>query len=307
MASLEDLARHIEVAEDLQSVVRTMKAISTASIRRDEVAEQTARRYLAVIEMGLQVALRHVPPSVTGSAERQTHARTGVVVIGSEIGLCGGFNERVVSFALERLEASGIGAGERLVMVVGSRAEVDWRAEAGPPRHKEEAPTTVEALPASVDNVLTRLNRWRETEGASRLVLFSQRMDPAGGSACVEVPLFPIDPEWLASLRARAWPSRRLPACFGPPEAVTSDLIRQLLFAQVFTAILQSRAAEHAERAAAMQAADRSIGEKLDALRATHQRLRQETITSELLDIIAGYEASETGTEGHDFPELNGR
>ncbi|MFC2968250.1 F0F1 ATP synthase subunit gamma [Acidimangrovimonas pyrenivorans] len=301
MASLEDLARRIEVAEDLQSVVRTMKTISTVSIRRHEVAEQEMRRYLAVVERGLQVALRHVPRSAAGAgapAAGPVEGKTGVVVIGSEIGLCGGFNERVVSFALDRLKAAGVGVGERLVLVVGSRAELGWRAEAGPPRHGEEAPTTIEALPAVVHNVLMRLDDWREAEAASRLVLFHQRIAPAGGCAPVEVPLFPIDPGWLAELRGRPWPSRRLPACFGPPAAVTRDLVRQLLYARVFTAVLQSRAAEHAERAAAMQAADRSIGEKLDDLRATHQRLRQETITSELLDIIAGYEASATEAEG---------
>ena len=97
---------------------------------------------------------------------------------------------------------------------------------------------------------------------------------------------------WLAALRAHRWPSRRLPVCAGPVGTVTSNLVRQVLFARVFAAILQSRAAEHAERLTAMQAAERSIGDKIDELRKTHQLLRQEVITAELLDIIGGYEAA---------------
>lgn len=291
MDTLEDLGRHIEVAEDLQSVVRTMKAISAVGIRRHEAAERAIRHYLETVEMGLQVVLREGPPGAlipeTGGIEE-----VGVVLIGSEIGLCGGFNERLVSFALDRLTQGGIGVGARRLLMIGSRVEASWAAAGGEPSaHLQEAPATVEALAGTVDDVLTRLDLWRE-EGVSHLVLFHQHMGGHGTSAPTEVRLLPIDPDWLAALRAHRWPSRRLPVCAGPVGPVTSNLVRQVLFARVFAAILQSRAAEHAERLTAMQAAERSIGDKIDELRKTHQLLRQEVITAELLDIIGGYEAA---------------
>jgi F-type H+-transporting ATPase subunit gamma len=107
----------------------------------------------------------------------------------------------------------------------------------------------------------------------------------------VRARLLPIDPAWLDRL-ARASLGRA--ACrfpIGPPEALLRQLIRQLLFARVFTAVIQSRTAEHAERLAAMQAADRSIAETIDDLHVAHRLRRQNVITSELLDIISGYEA----------------
>ncbi|MGB8624209.1 MAG: F0F1 ATP synthase subunit gamma, partial [Paracoccaceae bacterium] len=103
--------------------------------------------------------------------------------------------------------------------------------------------------------------------------------------------LLPLDPDWLATLRGRRWPSRRLPVAAGPPEAMFRKLIRQLLFARVFSAVIQSRTAEHAERLAAMQAADRSIADKIEDLHVTHRLKRQDVITSELLDLISGYES----------------
>lgn len=291
MDTLEDLSRHIEVAEDLQSVVRTMKAISAVGIRRHEAAERAMRHYLETVELGLQVVLREVPPGALTPGTDGV-SEVGVVLIGSEIGLCGGFNERVVSFALDRLAEVGIGIGDRRVLIVGSRTEASWTAAGGePPAHLQEAPATVEALAGAVDSVLTRLDQWRG-EGVSHLVLFHQHMGGPEGSAPVEVRLLPIDPDWLARLQAHRWPSRRLPVCAGPVAAVTGSLVRQVLFARVFAAILQSRAAEHAERLTAMQAAERSIGDKIDELRKTHQLLRQEVITAELLDIIGGYEAA---------------
>ena len=106
MATLEDLSRHIAVAEDLQSVVRTMKTISAVAIRRYELAEQATSRYLETVELGLQVVLRAL-----GGAGVETRAagggRTAVILVGSEIGLCGAFNERLVSFALGSLAGSG--------------------------------------------------------------------------------------------------------------------------------------------------------------------------------------------------------
>jgi F-type H+-transporting ATPase subunit gamma len=290
MATLEDLSRHIEVAEDLQSVVRTMKTISAVGIRRHELAEQAMSRYLETVELGLQVVLRALDD--TGTAARPSEVgHTAVVLVGSEIGLCGAFNERLVTFALQSLAATGVVPGERLVLTIGARADASWRAEAEPPAAHEEAPATVEALARTVGAVLTRLDHWREEHDVGQLVLFHHRPGERGSATPVRARLLPIDPAWLATLRARAWSSRRLPIPAGPPEALFRRLIRQLLFARVFTAVIQARTAEHAERLAAMQAADRSIAEKIDDLHVSHRLKRQDVITSELLDLISGYEA----------------
>ena len=290
MATLEALSHHIEVAEDLQSVVRTMKTISAVGIRQHELAEQAMSRYLETVELGLQVVLRAIEG--TGAEARPSEGeRTAVVLVGSEIGLCGAFNERLVTFALESLSATGVAPGERLVLTIGAHADASWRAEAEPPAAHEEAPATVEALTRKVGAVLTRLDHWRQKEGVGQLVLFHQRPNNQGNATPVRASLLPLDPAWFSELRARVWSSRRLPVPAGPPEALFRQLIRQLLFARVFTAVIQSRTAEHAERLAAMQAADRSIAEKIDDLHVAHRLTRQDVITSELLDLISGYEA----------------
>lgn len=287
MATLEEIARHIEVAEDLQSVVRTMKTISAVGIRQHELAERAMARYLENVELGLQVALRAVE-GAGADLRPQAGGRTAVVLVGSEIGLCGAFNERLVSFTLESLAETD--PGERLVLTIGARADASWRAEAEPPAAHEEAPATVDALTRTVDALLTRLDHWRAEEEVGRLVLFHNTPHGSGGATPVRSVLLPLDPAWLASIRARVWASRRLPVPVGPPEALFRGLIRQLLFARVFSAVIQSRTAEHAQRLAAMQAADSSIAEKIEDLRIEHRRTRQNVITSELLDVISGYE-----------------
>ena len=289
MATLEKLSRHIEAAEDLQSVVRTMKTISAVAIRRYELAEQATTRYLETVELGLQVVLRALDGSGMETRAAQG-GRTAVILIGSEIGLCGAFNERLVTFALQSLASSDAGAHERLVLTIGARADTSWRAEAEVPAGHEETPATVEALSRTVGAVLSRLDHWRQEEGVGRLVLFHHRRGERGSIAPVQTRLLPLDPLWLAALHTRQWSSRRLPAPIGAPDALFHQLVRQLLFARVLTAIIRSQTAEHAARLTAMQAADSSIAEKLDDLHMVHRRVRQDVITTELLDIVSGYE-----------------
>ena len=289
MATLEEISRRIEVAEDLQSVVRTMKTISAVGIRQHELAERAMARYLENVELGLQVAIRALDRPM---AELRPPAggRTVAVVVGSEIGLCGAFNERIVNFALESLAESGTAPGERLVLTIGARTDASWRVNAEAPAAHEEAPATVDALTRIVGAVLTRLDNWRAEKGVTRLALFHNSPRASAGAAPVRSDLLPLDPAWLAMLRDRGWASRRLPVPAGPPEALFRQLIRQFLFAGVFTAVIQSRTAEHAQRLAAMQAADSSIAEKIEDLRVAHRQTRQDVITAELLDLISGYE-----------------
>ncbi len=290
MATLEELSHRIEVAGDLQSVVRTMKTISAVAIRQHELAERAMSRYLENVEMGLQVALRDLGDSVAG-AKAPAGNGVAVVVVGSEIGLCGGFNDQVASFTMESLRESGDGPDKRRVLTIGARADAAWRADAEPPAAHQEAPATVDALTRTVGAVLTRLDQWRAQHDTVRLDLFHHLPKPQGGTALVRRRLLPIDPARLQELRARPWDSRRLPVSTGAPQALFGQLVRQLVFARVAMAIMQSRTAEHGERLAAMQAADRSIADKIEALRFEYRLLRQNVITSELLDIMSGYEA----------------
>lgn len=69
-----------------------------------------------------------------------------------------------------------------------------------------------------------------------------------------------------------------------------SALAREYLFANIFRSGAESLATEHATRLAAMQTAMRNIEEHLEDMIAEYRRKRQDAITNELLDIVAGYE-----------------
>lgn len=295
MATLDALSRRISAAEGLQSLVRTMKATSAANIRMHEQAEQAMRAHLHTIETGLQVVLRDLPdaaPVPAPAAAPATDAGVAVVVIGSEIGLCGSFNERLVDFVQDRLADAGIPRQARHVMAVGSTLAGSWDAADGAPALRIEAPATIAALGPCVDAIIARLDQWQAAHGVERVLLFCQRSGESLTAAPEQADLLPIDPDWLAGLRVRPWPSRRIPRGLGAPGVLLRSLVRHLLFARLYLALIQSRAAEHVERLMAMQAADQSIADKLDEMQASYRLSRQNAISAELLDLIAGYQAA---------------
>ncbi len=70
-----------------------------------------------------------------------------------------------------------------------------------------------------------------------------------------------------------------------------SALVRQYLFVSLYRAVAESLASENAARLAAMERAEKNTKERLDELRLQYHRSRQISITEELLDIMAGFEA----------------
>jgi F-type H+-transporting ATPase subunit gamma len=76
------------------------------------------------------------------------------------------------------------------------------------------------------------------------------------------------------------------------PERLLSWLVQQRLFVVLYRALTEAQASEHASRLAAMQAAEKNIEERRDRLQHLYRRRRQETITSELLDLVSGFEAA---------------
>ncbi len=76
-----------------------------------------------------------------------------------------------------------------------------------------------------------------------------------------------------------------------PSRQLWQSIVRRHLFVSLFQACAESLASENAARLSAMQAAERHIRDRLTELNHDDQRLRQESITAELLDVIAGFEA----------------
>ena len=284
------LRRKIGGAVDLQSVVRTMKAVAASSIGQYEQSVRALGDYYRSVELGLNICFRKSAPTalMKEGKGRTDDGSVGAVVFGSDQGLVGQFNDVVADYAVKTLEAL---TGKPEVWAVGERVHARL-ADAGLPlMGLFTVPNSVKAITPLIGQIIveseTRLSQGEVTE----LHLFYNR--PTSGAVYVPVSqrLLPLDENWRRKLVELPWPTGNLPEVMGGGTATLRALIREYLFVSLFRACAESLASENASRLAAMQRADKNIDELLEDLNRTFHRLRQSGIDEELFDVISGFEA----------------
>jgi F-type H+-transporting ATPase subunit gamma len=304
METIQDIRQRINNTEDLGGIVGTMRALAMTSIRQYEQAVESLVDYNRTTEMGLQVVLNKA--SRQGVSLPQTNEKyldqldTGIIVFGSDQGLCGQFNEQISSYTLNQLEQRNIPLDKRQYIVVGLRVAGSLDHAGQPIDTIYNIPSSVETITPMVQELLLHSQRWRgviEAQQVGRVLLFYNRMVDSrseSGTTALYRPhmrqLLPIDPGQWQTLGEQGWPSRSLPIFTMAWRPLFSALLRQHLFVTLFRAFAESLASENSARLLAMQAAERNIEERLAELTQTYHQQRQNNITSELLDIISGFE-----------------
>jgi F-type H+-transporting ATPase subunit gamma len=294
LESLEHLHGQLENLEELRSIVKTMKALSAASIRQYQQAANALASYYRTVELGLHVVLRDVegPLLATRSDPRPPHL--AAVVFGSDHGLCGRFNEEIAAHALERM-SSIAAASERLVLAVGSRAQASLEHAGQAVEAGFLVPGSASQITTTVQRILLKLDEWREQTNIHYVQLYYNRPGERAGYRPASLALLPLGTGRFRQLEEQRWPSRSLPTYTMEPGQLLASLLRQYFFAALFRACADSQAAEHASRLAAMQSAQRNLDERLEEVTMVYRRARQNAITSELLDVVAGFEAITLG------------
>ena len=284
------LRRKIESAQDLQSVVRTMKALAASSIGQYESSVHALGDYWRTVELGLSACFRDSPPAapvVSRTRERETET-IGAVVFGSDQGLVGQFNEVVADHAIETLAGMH---GKPEVWAVGERVHARL-ADAGlPMAGLFPVPTSVDAIAPLVGEIQVASEAERSRGAYARVYVFHNRPRSGALYEPIDQRLLPLDAEWQSGLTRVAWPTRNPPQIMGIGTETMGGLVREYLFISLFRACAESLASENASRLAAMQRADKNIDGLLEDLHGTFHRLRQESIDEELFDVVSGYDA----------------
>lgn len=286
--TIESMRRRIESAEDLYAVVRVMKALAAANIRQCELAVESLAEYNRTTEAGLQVVLQQGPREV--AIEAPTGKRWGIIVFGSDQGMCGSFNEQVATFALEQIDAHGENEQDRTILVVGRRLERRLEDARCPISDRFRLPSTISGITSAVHEVLLKVEQLRFEQGLDQFLLIHHRPAEPTGFLPDTVQLLPLDSDWLESLAERPWPSRTVPMFTMDWRRLFSALVRQHLFVSLYRAFAESLASENSSRLSSMHAAEKNIQDHLSQLTSDYHQARQQSITEELLDIVAGFE-----------------
>jgi len=286
MKSLKEIRRRIASVKGTQKITRAMKMVAAAKLRR---AQETAQGFRAYADLTRDV-LSEVAVGATGEEhpllERREEKRAMVLVITSDRGLCGGFNGNLNRAVLERVEEDG----EPTDLAIVGRKAHDYFARR--PVEVAEVFSGIYDDPGygSAARIAQRLASFYEAGRADRIDLAYNEFV----SMMIQRPtvrqLLPVSlPERQEVDEAAVGPVGHI---FEPGRAeLLGRLLPRYVEVEVYRALLESIAAEHAARMTAMDNATNNAADMIDHLTLVYNRARQYAITSDLMDIVGGAEA----------------
>ena len=287
--SASSLRRKIAGAGDLESVVRTMKAMAASSIGQYENAVRALDDYYRTVQLGLAASFRQgAPAAAATSVSQKEPGAIGAVVFGSDQGLVGQFNDVMAEFVVQTLENL---PGKKTVWAVGERIQSRFSDTGLLAREHFALPNSISAITPLVGQILIEMEAQREKGTITQVYLFHNRPKSGAIYTPVSQRLLPLDSLWRRDLAAIRWPTDNLPEVMNGGGQTLLALVREYLFVSLFRACAESLASENASRLAAMQRAEKNIDELLEDLNRTFHRLRQSGIDEELFDVVSGFEA----------------
>ncbi len=258
METIESLRRKIVTAEELRSVVRNMKALAAVNIRQYEKAVAAVAEYNHTVETGLQIALRDNTHWVVKATPAPRHSLIAVV-LGSDQGMCGQFNEFIGDYVCENLEKLNRSKGHAAMLVVGSRLAASLLERSLDVREVFMVPIGVTGIVSLVHDLLIKIDELRSLLDLDQVVVFYNKQVSNTSFAPFQTKLLPVDLEWLSRLKKREWLCRSLPTFTMDWDRLFSALIWQYLFVSIYRAVAESMASENAGRLASMERAEKNI------------------------------------------------
>lgn len=287
----QSLRTKIDRANDLQSVVRTMKALAASNIGQYEKSVSALSDYYRTVELGLGLCFRKIElmPALPERKGQKNVRLIGAVVFGSDQGLVGQFNDIITDHAVKELKAL---QGKAQVWAVGERVYSRLVDEDLQPIGLYNVPNSVKAITPLIAQILVENEKLCSQEEDAELHLYYNRHKTRVTYEPVSQRLLPFDETWRDDLTKLSWPTKNLlPEVMGDIKETLRALISEYLFVSLFRACAESLASENSSRLAAMQRADKNIDELLDNLSGEYYRVRQSGIDEELFEVVSGFEA----------------
>jgi F-type H+-transporting ATPase subunit gamma len=280
MPSLLDIRRRIRSVKNTQQLTKAMKTVSAAKLRRAQERVLSARPYAN--------QLRHVLGDLAGRLENISHPlldvrpekRILLVVVTADRGLCGGFNSNLTKAAQNFLREHT--QEEVRLFTVGRKGRDFFR------RRKT--------------NIVSEYTNFFSKVDVSHAKDIAQQLIDMYSKADVDA-VYVIYNEFKSAIQQRIVVEKLLPLGSAdlkdteshvdyifeqPPQEILNRLLPRYVEIEVYRALLESAAAEHGARMAAMDSASRNAGEMIESLTLNMNRVRQAAITREIIEVVSG-------------------
>ncbi len=294
MANLKDIKRKIQSVKNTQKTTRAMKLVSTAKLRRTEELAKRSRAFAAAINETLAEISYSIHKYKVGGIQSRYFediehpAVVDIIFVTADKGLCGGFNYQTIKAVrklLEEYASKNVKVRLRAIgkkgieyfkfqgaqmedQVVGLSSSPDYAKAA------EFISTSVEDfLAGKIDGVVLVHN------GYKSMIAQELKVDH----------ILPVDISKIEMKEEDVASMMELEPEDG--EKVLESLVKKYIEYNMYYALIDSLAAEHSARMQAMDAATNNAKEMVEQLTISYNKARQESITTELIEIISGMEA----------------
>ena len=292
MANLKDLKTRINSVKSTQKITAAMKMVAAAKLRRAQDAAESGRPYSTRMRQVIGNLASKADPSsapqlLVGNGKDQTHL---LVIMSADRGLCGGFNGTVTRQT--RAEVARLKAENKTVklLMVGRKSADALRREFGDmyiDQHEGLQGTSV-----NYDDAASIADTIRSKFEAGEFDVCTLIFNKFKNAITQEITLTRLIPAEVDESDAADNDAAAVSYEYEPEEdELLASLLPRNVSTQIYSALLESSAAELAARMTAMDNATRNAGELIDRLTLVYNRTRQANITSELIEIISGAEA----------------
>jgi F-type H+-transporting ATPase subunit gamma len=290
--NLKDIKRRIGSVQKTQQITRAMRMVAGAKLRRAQNAIESGRPYAERMRDTLAEVARAQKDAEHPLLQSRDDVRAvEFVIVSSDRGLCGGFNANIGKHA-DALIAEHVGAGREVTITTAGRKARDYYRRRFPDQMGGNFPQESWAQYGQAVEIARRVSERFQSGEIDEVVLIFSEFVSAMTQTPRDVRLLPFSAPGGGEDGDGGDADEALPYEIEPdPEALLKVLVPRAIEVEVFRALLENQAGEHAARMAAMESATRNTEELIESLTLQYNRARQAAITRELVEIVSGAEA----------------
>ena len=286
MANTIDIRRRIRSVKNTQQITKAMKMVSAAKLRRAQDRMFAARPYAAALrEVLSSVATRVGEDEVAGHPLLQTREERNVllVIVTADKGLCGAFNSNVIRAAMNTIREHNWNSVE--LLPIGRKALDYFRRRPIPIRGEATQVFQALSLGTAQGIAQTLINDFVTEKVDAVYAVYNEFKSIIAQNVRGE-RLLPLERDWDKA-------ETEVDYLYEPdPQQILAGLLPKHIEFQLYRILLESAAAEQGARMTAMEAATKNASEMIDYLTLTYNRIRQASITKEIIEIVSGAAAA---------------
>jgi F-type H+-transporting ATPase subunit gamma len=288
MASLKDVQNQIVGVKKTQQITKAMNMVASAKLRKAQERIERFRPYADKFYEMLGDLAAGADESVHPLLETRDEVKTvGIMVSTSDRGLCGAFNNNIITKALKLAEAKASEGAAVKLYCIGKRALAALKkTEYEMVRAEADAMSSFDfTLAASIGNELIASYIAGELDEVHLVYGEFQSMAKQVPVDLVVLPIAAPEGDEAAASGSGDY-------VYEPSvEGLLAELLPRFIKVQVYRGLLDTSCSEHAARMSAMDNATRACDDMTDALTMLYNKTRQTAITGDLMDIVGGAEA----------------